>query len=237
MLLLQADFDSAIAQEFGNQAATMDFLGIPLFDGPNLWNLLIRFGFNLLVCWVLIQFFYYRKSHRRDYYFTFMMFSVTIFLLLFLLQNLAIEIGFALGLFAIFGMIRYRTTTLPVREMTYLFVIIGVSIINGFGMSASYAALLVTNLLVILVTWVLESHKLTRPEATKIILYEKIDLIKPEHYDLLMADIKARTGLNVTKIQVGSINFLKDTAYLKVTYIPTDSMPNDIDMITKFKQN
>lgn len=237
MLLLQADFDPAIAQEFGNQAATMDFLGIPLFDGPNLWNLLIRFGFNLLVCWVLIQFFYYRKSHRRDYYFTFMMFSVTIFLLLFLLQNLAIEIGFALGLFAIFGMIRYRTTTLPVREMTYLFVIIGVSIINGFGMSASYAALLVTNLLVILVTWVLESHKLTRPEATKIILYEKIDLIKPEHYDLLMADIKARTGLNVTKIQVGSINFLKDTAYLKVTYIPTDSMPNDIDMITKFKQN
>lgn len=237
MLLLQADFDSAIAQEFGNQAATMDFLGIPLFDGPNLWNLLIRFGFNLLVCWVLIQFFYYRKSHRRDYYFTFMMFSVTIFLLLFLLQNLAIEIGFALGLFAIFGMIRYRTTTLPVREMTYLFLIIGVSIINGFGMSASYAALLVTNLLVILVTWVLESHKLTRPEATKIILYEKIDLIKPEHYDLLMADIKARTGLNVTKIQVGSINFLKDTAYLKVTYIPTDSMPNDIDMITKFKQN
>lgn len=237
MLLLQADFDPAIAQEFGNQAATMDFLGIPLFDGPNLWNLLIRFGFNLLVCWVLIQFFYYRKSHRRDYYFTFMMFSVTIFLLLFLLQNLAIEIGFALGLFAIFGMIRYRTTTLPVREMTYLFVIIGVSIINGFGMSASYAALLVTNLLVILVTWVLESHKLTRPEATKIILYEKIDLIKPEHYDLLMADIKARTGLNVTKIQVGSINFLKDTAYLKVTYIPNDSMPNDIDMITKFKQN
>lgn len=237
MLLLQADFDPAIAQEFGNQAATMDFLGIPLFDGPNLWNLLIRFGFNLLVCWVLIQFFYYRKSHRRDYYFTFMMFSVTIFLLLFLLQNLAIEIGFALGLFAIFGMIRYRTTTLPVREMTYLFVIIGVSIINGFGMSASYAALLVTNLLVILVTWVLESHNLTRPEATKIILYEKIDLIKPEHYDLLMADIKARTGLNVTKIQVGSINFLKDTAYLKVTYIPTDSMPNDIDMITKFKQN
>lgn len=237
MLLLQAVFDPAIAQEFGNQAATMDFLGIPLFDGPNLWNLLIRFGFNLLVCWVLIQFFYYRKSHRRDYYFTFMMFSVTIFLLLFLLQNLAIEIGFALGLFAIFGMIRYRTTTLPVREMTYLFVIIGVSIINGFGMSASYAALLVTNLLVILVTWVLESHKLTRPEATKIILYEKIDLIKPEHYDLLMADIKARTGLNVTKIQVGSINFLKDTAYLKVTYIPTDSMPNDIDMITKFKQN
>lgn len=237
MKLLQSTFDPAIADEFFDPVASLDFLGIPLFDGPNLWNLLIRFAFNLLVCWVLIQFFYYRKSHRRDYYFTFMMFSVTIFLLLFLLQNLALEIGFALGLFAIFGMIRYRTITLPVREMTYLFVIIGISIINGFGMSASYAALLVTNLLVVLVTWVLERAGLSHQEATKIILYEKIDLIRPDRYSDLVADVRQRTGLDIISIQVGSINFLKDTAYLKVTYKPTDSMPNDIDMITKFKQN
>lgn len=237
MNLLQATFDPAIAEEFYHPLETLDFLGIPLFDGHNLWNLLIRFAFNLLVCWALIHFFYYRKSHRRDYYFTFIMFSVTIFLLLFLLQNLRIEIGFALGLFAIFGMIRYRTSTLPVREMTYLFVIIGVSIINGFGMSASYAALLITNLLVLGVTWVLENTKLTTTEATKIILYEKIELIKPDRRAELIADLKARTGLDIVAVQVGSINFLKDTAYLKVTYIPTDSMPNDIDMITKFKQN
>ncbi|MCQ2273434.1 MAG: DUF4956 domain-containing protein [Bacteroidales bacterium] len=237
MKILQATFDPQIANEFGQQAANLDFLGIPLFDGPNLWNLLIRFAFNLLVCWSIVQFFYYRKSHRRDYYFTFIMFSITIFLLLFLLQNLSIEVGFALGLFAIFGMIRYRTSTLPVREMTYLFVIIGVSIINGFGMSASYAALLVTNLLIILVTWVLENTHITHPEATKIIVYEKIDLIHPDRYAELVADLKQRTGLDILKVQVGSINFLKDTAYLKVTYVPTDNMPNDIDMITKFKQN
>jgi hypothetical protein len=134
-------------------------------------------------------------------------------------------------------MIRYRTNTLPVREMTYLFVIIGVSIINGFGMSASYVALLVTNVLVILVTWILESTHLTRTEAHKIILYDKIALIKPECRQELLADVKARTGLDIINIQVGSIDFLKDTAYLKVTYIPTDKMPNDIDMVTKFKQN
>lgn len=233
--MLQADFDPAIAKEFASQSAGIDFLGIPLFDGPNLWNLLIRFSFNLLICWILIHFFYYRKSHRRDYYFTFMMFSVTIFLLLFLLQNLSIEIGFALGLFAIFGMIRYRTVTLPVREMTYLFVIIGISIINGFGMSASYAAILVTNILVIAVTWILESVGITRQEANKVILYEKIDLIKPDRQEELLADLRQRTGLDITKVQVGSINFLKDTAYLKVTYHPTDSMPNDIDMVTKFR--
>ena len=237
MFLLQQAYDPDIAQEFGEQIASYDFLGIPLFDGPGLWNLLLRFAFNLLVCWVITHCFYYRKSRRRDYYFTFLLFSVVIYLLLFSLQNLSIEIGFALGLFAIFGMIRYRTTTVPVREMTYLFVIIGVSIINGFSMATSYATLVVANLLVILVCWLLESLGFTRKEATKIILYEKIDLIHPDRREELLADLRQRTGLDILGVQVGSIDFLKDTAYLKVTYRPSDGLPNDIDMITKFKQN
>lgn len=237
MKLLQQAYDPDIAQEFGEQIASYDFLGIPLFDGPGLWNLLLRFAFNLLVCWVITHCFYYRKSRRRDYYFTFLLFSVVIYLLLFSLQNLSIEIGFALGLFAIFGMIRYRTTTVPVREMTYLFVIIGVSIINGFSMATSYATLVVANLLVILVCWLLESLGFTRKEATKIILYEKIDLIHPDRREELLADLRQRTGLDILGVQVGSIDFLKDTAYLKVTYRPSDDLPNDIDMITKFKQN
>jgi predicted membrane protein len=236
MKLLQQAFDPSIASEFGDQIKSYDFLGVPLFDGPSLWNLLIRFAFNLLVCWVIVNCLYFRKSHRRDYYFTFMLFSVTIFLLLFLLQNLSLEIGFALGLFAIFGMIRYRTETLPVREMTYLFVIIGISIINGFSMTTSYAALLATNILIVAACWVLESlGPNTKNHATKIILYEKIELIKPEKHNELMADLKARTGLNIVNVQIGSINFLKDTAYLKVTYIPEDDEYNDIDMTTKFK--
>ncbi len=237
MKLLQAAYDPDIAQEFGEQIASYDFLGIPLFDGPSLWNLLLRFAFNLLVCWVITHFFYYKKARRRDYYFTFMLFSVVIYLLLFSLQNLSIEIGFALGLFAIFGMIRYRTTTIPVREMTYLFVIIGVSIINGFSMATSYATLAAANMLVILVCWLLESIGLTRRDATKIILYEKINLIRPDRRQELLADLRQRTGLEITDVQVGSIDFLKDTAYLKVSYRPDDDRPNDIDMITKFKQN
>ena len=235
MKLLQEAFDPSIAGEFADQVASYDFLGIPLFDGPNLWNLLMRFAFNLIVCWVITHFFYYKKAHRRDYYFTFLLFSVVIYLLLFSLQNLSIEIGFALGLFAIFGMIRYRTETVPIREMTYLFVIIGVSIINGFGMAASYTTLLVANLLVVLTVWFFELLGLSRREATKIIAYEKIELIKPDSREELLADLKERTGLQITKVQVGSINFLKDTAFLKVTYIPDDAEPNDIDMVTKFK--
>ncbi len=200
MKLLQAAYDPDIAQEFGEQIASYDFLGIPLFDGPSLWNLLLRFAFNLLVCWVITHFFYYKKARRRDYYFTFMLFSVVIYLLLFSLQNLSIEIGFALGLFAIFGMIRYRTTTIPVREMTYLFVIIGVSIINGFSMATSYATLAAANMLVILVCWLLESIGLTRRDATKIILYEKIDLIRPDRRQELLADLRQRTGLEITRL-------------------------------------
>lgn len=236
MKLLQNAFDPNIANEFADEIASYDFLGIPVFDGPNLWNLLLRFAFNLLVCWGITHFFYYKKARRRDYYFTFLLFSTVIYLLLFSLQNLSIEIGFALGLFAIFGMIRYRTETVPIREMTYLFVIIGVSIVNGFGMAASYTTLVVANVLVILSVWLFETLGLSKRETNKIITYEKIELIKPDKRAELLADLKARTGLDITRVQVGSIDFLKDIAYLKVTYIPDDPEPNDIDMITKFKQ-
>ncbi|MBR1517457.1 MAG: DUF4956 domain-containing protein [Bacteroidales bacterium] len=214
----------------------MDFLGVPVFDGPSLWNLLIRFAFNLVVCWVIIHFFYYRKSRRRDYYFTFMMFSASIFLLLFLLQNLAIEIGFALGLFAIFGMIRYRTTTVPIREMTYLFAIIAISIINGFGMTTSYTALIVTNILLILLTWLLESLGLSRQLATKLIIYDKIELVHESRRSELVDDLKQRTGLDIDHVMVGHINYLKDIAFIKVFYHASTTEDNDIDMITKLKQ-
>ncbi len=238
MKLLQETFDAGIASEFGEQLGdqSIDLLGVPLFDGPSLWTFLIRFAFNLLVCWVITHFLYYRKSHRRDYYFTYMLFSTAIFLILYNLQNMTVEVGIALGLFGIFSMIRYRTEQLPIREMTYLFVLIGISIINGAGMTSSYTAFLVTNLLVILLVWLLESLGFSHRQANKIINYEKIDLIRPDRREELLADLRERTGLNITKVQVGSINFLKDTAFLKVTYIPEDDEQNEIDMITKFKQ-
>ena len=238
MKLLQETFDPGIASEFGEQLGdqSIDLLGVPLFDGPSLWTFLIRFGFNLLVCWIITHFLYYRKSHRRDYYFTYMLFSATIFLILYQLQNLQMEMTLALGLFAIFSMIRYRTEQLPIREMTYLFVLIGISIINGSGLTSSYTAFAVTNLLVILLIWLLESLGFSKRQANKIITYEKIELIRPNRREELLADLKERTGLDIIKIQIGSINYLKDTAFIKITYVPDDDEPNDIDMITKFKK-
>jgi hypothetical protein len=128
------------------------------------------------------------------------------------------QIGFALGLFAIFGMIRYRTETVPIREMTYLFITIGISVINGLALTVSYAELVVTNLLFIAIIWIFESNKFIKHRATKIILYEKIDLIKVGREVELLADLNERTGLNILKFEVGNIDFLKDVAYIKIYF-------------------
>ncbi|MDL2322938.1 DUF4956 domain-containing protein [Bacteroidales bacterium OttesenSCG-928-A17] len=209
-------------------------MGVDVFDPTNFWMLLMRFAFNLLVCWFIIQFFYYKKSRRKDYYFTFMLFGVTIFLLLFLLQSIPMQIGFALGLFAIFGMIRYRTETVQIREMTYLFVIIGISVINGLAMDIPYISIIVANILFILIIWILESNTFLKHTSTKIVLYEKIQLVKPEFRNELMQDLKERTGLDITKIEVGHIDFLRDVAFLKVYYKANSDEINTIDTTTRF---
>lgn len=232
------EFNSDIAARFGDaEEQAVDFLNIQVFDGPALGKLLILFGINLLVCWIITHFFYYRKSRRRDYYFTYILFSSAIFFILYQLQNMSVEVGVALGLFGIFSMIRYRTEQLPIREMTYLFVLIAISIINGAGMASSYASFIATNVIFILLIGVLEAAGMSNRKAQKIITYEKIELIKPERRAELLADLRERTGLEIVKVQVGSIDFLKDTAFLKVTYLPDDSEPNDIDMVTKFKKS
>jgi len=233
-------FDPDIAREFGSQsfqeiASPNDILGIPLIQMDSLRSLLILFAFNLLVCWIIVHFFYYRKSKRKDYYFTFILFSTTVFLLMFLLNNVNLAMGFALGLFAIFGMIRYRTETVPIREMTYLFVTIGISVINGLAMTHGYINLLIINILFIIVVWVFDGNKALKHRAAKIILYEKIDLVKHGREAELLADLKERTGLNILKMEVGHIDFLRDVAYIKVYYEPFNDEINSIDTMVKYR--
>lgn len=233
------DYDPEIMREFGMETVNGagQLFGIPLFDGPSLWQLLFRFAINLIFCWLIIGLFYYRRSKRRDYYFTFMMFSITIFFLIFLMDNVKVQIGFALGLFAIFGMIRYRTESIPIREMTYLFVVIGLSVINGLAMTVSYAELGLTNILVLVAVWIFERAKWKHRVETKIILYEKIELIKAGREQELLADLKERTGLDIQKVEVGHINFLKDTAYVKVSYKPIQEEYSTINSMTKIKSD
>ena len=236
---IQQDFDPSIAREFSKMqeiSSPNDILGIPVIQKESLLTLLVLFAFNLLICWIIVHFFYYRKSRRTDYYFTFILFSITVFLLMFLLNNVNLGMGFALGLFAIFSMIRYRTETVPIREMTYLFVIIGISVINGLAMTHGYVNLLIINALFILLIWIFDGNKALKHQAAKIILYDKIELVKLGKEEALMADLKERTGLNIFKLEIGHIDFLRDVAYIKVYYKPSTNETNSIDNMVKYKE-
>ena len=183
-----------------------------------LTEMLLRFSFLLVVVWFIVHFLYYRKTHRRDYFFTLILLSVSIFFLIYLLGSVKVKIGFALGLFAIFGILRYRTETIPVREMSYMFGVISLSVINALADSLSLAELLVPNVAIACLIWLFETFVLKANLASKLILYDRIELITPERREELLDDLRKRTGLNITKINVGSVDFLKDTAILKIEY-------------------
>lgn len=215
-------------------SAMQRFLDMPLMDVGGVVELLVRFLINLVVTGCIIQFLYYPKSRRRDYYFTFNLISISVFLMIFLLGSVKIKVGFALGLFAIFGIIRYRTESIAIREMTYLFAIIAISVINALSVDLSLAEILVTNLIFIVAIWVLEGSKCFKPEACKLVLYDKIELVTPQREQELIADLQQRTGLDILRVEVGHIDLLKDAAFVKVYYKPSSQSPNSVDMMRKF---
>lgn len=182
-------------------------------------ELFIRFGVNLLVTIFVINFVYFRATGRKSYVFTYILISTTVFFLCFLLGSIDLQLGFALGLFAIFGIIRYRTDPVPIREMTYLFLVITISVINALARNeVSYAEIGFTNLALMLTTWVMENIWMTRRLARRTIIYDRLDLIHPEKSPELVNDIKLRTGINVVKFKVGQIDLSKRIVRITVFY-------------------
>jgi len=236
------DVDPSIAAQYGTSDSIsyiMHSIAEWLHVSENIITMPLMFLFNFLVTWLIVYCIYYRYSRRRDYYVTFMLFSSAMFLLLWLMQILDIQTGFVLGLFAIFGMIRYRTETVPVREMNYLFIIIAVSVINSLSLKADGLAwylLLMANIAIILLAWGFELWNNRKRLSTKIILYEKIENIHPDRRKELIADIETRIGLKVIDVEIGHIDFLRDVAYINVTYqLEKGKSANSIDQLTKFK--
>jgi len=204
--------------------ASAEIWGIDLIDTDDFFELVARFAFNLMVITVAVRFLYYPGAKRKDYLFTYILISTIIFLLCILLDNVKLQIGFALGLFAIFGIIRYRTNPIPIKEMTYLFIVIGISVINALAnKKVSYAELLFTNFIILGITFVLEKISLVKHESTKIIEYEKIDLITRDKREELIADLEKRTGIKINRIEIGRISFLRDTVRLKIYYYEEDA--------------
>lgn len=233
--MLLPEFDPTIAEEFGYEAANvLTFMGAPVCDTQAILNLAMRFAFHFFICLLIIHFCYYRKTKNKDYYKSFVFFASGMFLLLFLLESVKLQIGLTLGLFAIFGVIRYRTETVPIKEMTYLFMIISISVINGLSLNISYAELVFANLLLVAIMFFYENFK-SSSEYSKLVLYEKIELIVPEKRNELIADLKQRTGLDITKVEIGHIDFLRDATFIKVFYHSNEYQNSNFGQITKLK--
>ena len=199
--------------------ADVEIFGSDFFDKKDFIELLVRSAFNFLIVGYIVRYLYYPVTKNKDYLFTYLLISVTVFFLCFLLENVKLELGFALGLFAIFGIIRYRTDAIPIKEMTYLFIVIGISVMNALvNKKISHAEVLFTNVMFIAITYSLEKIWLLKHESRKNITFEKIELILPERKEELLADLKERTGLNITRVEIRNVDFLRDTANLRIFY-------------------
>ncbi len=213
--------------------SVVTFMNMPLIDVQGILELITRFLINMVVIGAIVRCFYYPKSRRRDYLFAFMLLSVSIFLLIYLMEGSKMKIGAALGLFAIFGIIRYRTEAIPIREMTYLFYLVSLSVINGMATKLSLAELLLSNGLFIAVAWMFESNRLVHHVCSKYIRYDNVSLILPEKRAELIADLERRTGLKIIRLDVGSVDFLKDSVLIRIYYDEPGIAANTMEEVTK----
>jgi hypothetical protein len=210
---------SIILLQAANSIEDLKFLDIKLINPEDFFELLIRFSMNLLVTGIIVFGLYAKTSKRKDFYFSYIAVSIVIFLLCFLLASVKIELGFALGLFAVFGIIRYRTDAIPTKEMTYLFVVIVVSVINALANhKISYAELVTTNLLIIGGLYLLEKRLKLKQEISYRVIYEKIENVHVDKKEILLADLKERTGIDIKHFEIERIDFLRDVAYINIFF-------------------
>jgi hypothetical protein len=198
--------------------------GSHLINFNSVSYLLMKLFIDIFFTLIIVRFIFYPIYKERDYVFTSLLINISVFLICFMLGSIKVKIGFAFGLFAVFSMLRYRTEQIEIRQMTYMFVVIIIAVINALSdEEISFAEQILANASILIAVYLLEKNLLHDREFIKVITYEKIDLIKPEKYDLLIKDLKDRTGLNIKRVEIDSINFLNDTAKLKILF----SIPNN----------
>ena len=184
---------------------------------PEFFNLIFRFGFNLSIAFIIIKLIYYRNHNNNDFVFTYFMFNSLIFFFATVLGTMTVNLGFAFGLFAVFAILRYRTDPIPIKEMTYLFIVITIGVINALSSSeVSYAELLFTNIALVGLTYYLETYWQNNLLIRHNVEYEIIENIKPENHEKLLLDLEDRTGLSIKHFEIGRINFLRDTIQIRI---------------------
>lgn len=205
----------------------VEVLELKWFD-TDLYTMMFRLVVNIVALTILIRFLYYPITKRKDYLFTYYLIGMITFFLCFALKKLDIDTGMGLGLFAIFGIIRYRTDAIEIKEMTYLFVVIGLSVVNSLASrQISVSEMIVINVIVIALIYGLEYIWLLKHETRKTVIYERIDLITPDKYEEMKADLEARTGLVINRFDIGRIDFLNDTAQVRIFYYADEQEMSD----------
>ena len=180
-------------------------------------NLILRFSFNFSIAFVIVKLIYQRNNNKNDFIFTYFMFNSLIFFFAYLLGSITINMGFAFGLFAVFAILRYRTDPIPIKEMTYLFIVITIGVINALsGSTVSFISLLFTNAMIVTLTYFLENYWQNNLLIKRTIEYENIENIKPENHSDLLEDLKTRTGFNIKYFEIQTISYLRDTAKIKI---------------------
>lgn len=227
--------------------AINDFFAVLSSDTCRILDLLLRLVVNTFFTILIARAFYFPKARRKDFFFTYILVGFCIFMLIHLMGDAKIKTGIAMGLFAIFCIMRYRTESVPIREMTYLFLIISLAAINGLAWAAdispkhpefagplmtSIGELILTDLVFVVGVWIAEANNLVKSLSSKYVKYDKIDLIKPNRREELIEDLKERTGLDITHVSIGSIDFLKDMALIKIYYNAEDEQ-EAINKMTK----
>ena len=198
-------------------------LGSKLIDYDDFFEMILRFLINFSVVFVLVRVIYFPTHRRKDYLVTFFLINILIFFVCIVMNDVKMNMAFAFGLFAIFGILRYRTEQLPIKEMTYLFMVIAIAVLNSLaGKKVSFAELMLVNGSIVLATYLLEKVFLLKHESRKSIIYEKIENVKPENHDALILDLRERTGLDINRVQIGRIDFLRDTVKIIIFYYEED---------------
>lgn len=196
----------------------MEFFEIPLFD-DDFYKMCVRFLINFTALTALIRGCYYSFSKKADYVFTFYLVGVVVFFLCFTLKKYEIDLGLALGLFAIFGILRYRTDPLKVKEMTYLFIVIGLSVINALSnKKMSYIEIFTANTLIVLMAYYLDRYWSRQRTASKDIVYQSLELIKPEQQPMLKKELEEKLGFEILRLEIGQIDFERETVKIKIRY-------------------
>lgn len=200
----------------------MEFFDIPLFD-DDFYKMIFRFSLNIIVLTIIIRFLYYNYTRKQEYLFTYYMIGIIVFLICFTLKKFELNLGMALGLFAIFGILRYRTSTIEIKEMTYLFIVIGISVVNSLAnKKMSLAELLLGNLIVIGSIIILERFWLSRRVSVKKVVYNNLEFIKPENHKMLKAELEEKLGLSIKNLVINDVDFIQNSVKITIHYNNTE---------------